>query len=50
MAVYINTNVSSLNNVQNQFTTTCHRLSSGTRINSANAAGLKIADRLTKSG
>ena len=55
MAVYVNTNVSSLNgrrylnNVQNQLTTTQQRLSSGMRINSAkdDAAGLQIADRLT---
>ena len=55
MAVYVNTNISSLNgrrylnNVQNQLTTTYQRLSSGMRINSAkdDAAGLQIADRLT---
>lgn len=55
MAVYVNTNVSSLNgrrsldNVQNQLTTTYKRLSSGMRINSAkdDAAGLQISDRLT---
>ena len=55
MAVYVNTNVSSLNgrrhlnNVQNQLSTTYQRLSSGMRINSAkdDAAGLQIADRLT---
>ena len=55
MAVYVNTNVSSLNgrrylnNVQNQLTTTYQRLSSGMRINSAkdDAAGSQIADRLT---
>ena len=55
MAVYVNTNVSSLNgrrylnNVQNSLTTTYQRLSSGMRINSAkdDAAGLQIADRLT---
>ena len=55
MAVYVNTNVSSLNgrrylnNVQNQLTTTYQRLSTGMRINSAkdDAAGLQIADRLT---
>ena len=41
MAVYVNTNVSSLNgrrylnNVQNQLSTTYQRLSSGMRINSA---------------
>ena len=51
MAVYVNTNVSSLNgrrylnNVQNQLTTTYQRLSSGMRINSAkdDAAGLQIS-------
>ena len=55
MAVYVNTNVSSLNgqrylnNVQNSLNTTYTRLSSGYRINSAkdDAAGLQIADRLT---
>ena len=55
MAIYVNTNVSSLhgrrqlNNVQNQLNTTYQRLSSGMRINSAkdDAAGLQIADRLT---
>ena len=55
MAVYVNTNVSSLhgrrqlNNVQNQLSNTYQRLSSGMRINSAkdDAAGLQIADRLT---
>ena len=55
MAVYVNTNVSSLNgqrylnNVQNNLNTTYTRLSSGFRINSAkdDAAGLQIADRLT---
>ncbi|MCK0525779.1 flagellin [Anaerobiospirillum sp. NML120449] len=55
MAVYVNTNVSSLNgrrylnNVQNQLTTTYQRLSSGLRINSAkdDAAGLQISSRLT---
>ncbi len=55
MAVYVNTNVSSLNgqrylnNVQNSLNTTYNRLSSGLRINSAkdDAAGLQIADRLT---
>ncbi len=54
-AVYVNTNVSSLNgqryltNVQNSLNTTYTRLSSGLRINSAkdDAAGLQIADRLT---
>ena len=55
MAVYVNTNVSSLqgrrhlNNVQNSLSVTYQRLSSGMRINSAkdDAAGLQIADRLT---
>ena len=55
MAVYVNTNVSSLNgqrylnNVQNSLNTTYQRLSSGMRINSAkdDSAGLQIADRLT---
>ena len=55
MAVYVNTNVSSLNgqrylnNVQNSLNTTYQRLSSGLRINSAkdDSAGLQIADRLT---
>ncbi len=55
MAVYVNTNVSSLNgqrylnNVQSSLNTTYTRLSSGLRINSAkdDAAGLQIADRLT---
>ena len=55
MAVYVNTNVSSLNgqrylnNVQNNLNTTYTRLSSGLRINSAkdDSAGLQIADRLT---
>ena len=55
MAVYVNTNVSSLNgqryltSVQNSLNTTYTRLSSGLRINSAkdDAAGLQIADRLT---
>ena len=55
MAVYVNTNISSLNgrrylnNVQNQLTTTYQRLSSGMRINSAkdDAAGLQISSRLT---
>ena len=55
MAVYVNTNVSSLNgrrylnNVQSQLTTTYQRLSSGMRINSAkdDAAGLQISSRLT---
>ena len=55
MAVYVNTNVSSLNgqrylnNVQTNLNTTYQRLSSGYRINSAkdDSAGLQIADRLT---
>ena len=55
MAVYVNTNVSSLNgqrylnNVQTSLNTTYQRLSSGYRINSAkdDSAGLQIADRLT---
>ena len=55
MAIYVNTNVSSLqgrrylSNVQNSLSTTYSRLSSGLRINSAkdDAAGLQIADRLT---
>lgn len=55
MAIFVNTNVSSLNgrryldNVQNQLTTTYQRLSSGMRINSSkdDAAGLQISDRLT---
>ena len=55
MAVYVNTNVSSLNgqrylnNVQTSLNTTYTRLSSGLRINSAkdDSAGLQIADRLT---
>ena len=55
MAIYVNTNVSSLNgrrylnNVQTQLTTTYQRLSSGMRINSAkdDAAGLQISSRLT---
>ncbi len=55
MAVYVNTNVTSLNgqrylnNVQTSLNTTYTRLSSGLRINSAkdDAAGLQIADRLT---
>ena len=54
MAVYVNTNVSSLsgqrylNNATNSLTTTYQRLSSGLRINSAkdDAAGLQISDRL----
>ena len=55
MAVYVHTNVSSLNgqrylnNVQTSLNTTYQRLSSGYRINSAkdDSAGLQIADRLT---
>ena len=55
MAIYVNTNVSSLNgqrfltNANNALNTTYQRLSSGLRINSAkdDAAGLQIADRLT---
>ena len=55
MAVYVNTNVSSLSgqryltNATNSLTTTYQRLSSGLRINSAkdDAAGLQISDRLT---
>ena len=55
MALYVNTNVSSINgrrqltNVTNSLSTTYQRLSSGLRINSAkdDAAGLQISDRLT---
>ena len=55
MAVFVNTNVSSLSgqryltNATNSLTTTYQRLSSGLRINSAkdDAAGLQISDRLT---
>ncbi len=55
MAVYVNTNVSSLNTqnklnkATNALNTTFQRLSSGSRINSAkdDAAGLQISDRLT---
>ena len=55
MAIYVNTNVSSLNtsrmltNATNALDTTYERLSSGLRINSAadDAAGLQISDRLT---
>ncbi len=55
MALYVNTNVSSLNgrnklnNATNLLNTTYQRLSSGLRINSAkdDAAGLQISDRLT---
>ncbi len=55
MAVYVNTNVTSLNTqnklnkATNSLNTTYQRLSSGMRINSAkdDAAGLAISDRLT---
>ncbi len=55
MALYVNTNVSSINgqrkltNATNSLNTTYQRLSSGLRINSAkdDAAGLQISDRLT---
>ena len=55
MAVYVNTNVSSLNgqrylnNVQNSLNTTYTRLSSGLRINSAkdDSAGLQTTATLT---
>ena len=55
MALYVNTNVSSINtqraltNATNALNTTYQRLSSGLRINSAkdDAAGLQISDRLT---
>ena len=55
MALYVNTNVSSLNgqrqltNATNNLSTTYQRLSSGLRINSAkdDSAGLQISDRLT---
>ncbi len=55
MALYVNTNVSSLNgrnklsNATNNLNTTYQRLSSGLRINSAkdDSAGLQISDRLT---
>ena len=55
MALYVNTNVSSLNaqrkltNSTNALNTSYQRLASGLRINSAkdDAAGLQIADRLT---
>jgi flagellin len=55
MALYVNTNVSSLNaqrqlmNSGNSLDTSFQRLSSGMRINSAkdDAAGLQISDRLT---
>ncbi len=55
MALYVNTNVSSINGqnnltqATNSLTTTYQRLSSGLRINSAkdDAAGLQISNRLT---
>ena len=55
MALFVNTNVSSINgqrnltNATNNLNTTYQRLSSGMRINSAkdDAAGLQISDRLT---
>ena len=55
MALYVNTNVTSLRNqsalskATNSLTTTYQRLSTGLRINSAkdDAAGLQISDRLT---
>ena len=55
MALFVNTNISSINgqrnltNATNNLNTTYQRLSSGMRINSAkdDAAGLQIADRLT---
>ncbi|MBB1485643.1 flagellin N-terminal helical domain-containing protein [Oceanospirillum sediminis] len=55
MAMYVNTNVSSLNgqrnlsNVTERMNSSFEKLSSGSRINSArdDAAGLQIADRLT---
>ena len=55
MALFVNTNISSINgqrnltNATNNLNTTYQRLSSGLRINSAkdDAAGLQIADRLT---
>ena len=55
MALYVNTNVSSINgrrnltNATNNLNTTYQRLSSGLRINSAkdDAAGLQISDRLS---
>ena len=54
MALYVNTNVSSINaqrqltNSGNELDTSFKRLSSGMRINSAadDAAGLQISDRL----
>ena len=55
MALYVNTNVSSINaqrkltNATNSLNTNYQRLASGLRINSAkdDAAGLQISDRLT---
>ena len=55
MALYVNTNVSSINaqrkltNATNNLNVSYQRLASGLRINSAkdDAAGLQIADRLT---
>ena len=55
MALYVNTNVSSINaqrkltNATNSLNTTYQRLASGLRINSArdDAAGLQITDRMT---
>ena len=55
MALYVNTNVSSLNgqrnltNATNSLDTVYKRLSSGLRINSAkdDSAGLQISDRMT---
>ena len=55
MALFVNTNISSINgqrnltNATNNLNTTYQRLSSGMRINSAkdDAAGLQISDRLT---
>ncbi|SPT69852.1 flagellin N-terminal helical domain-containing protein [Anaerobiospirillum thomasii] len=55
MALFVNTNISSINghrnltNATNNLNTTYQRLSSGLRINSAkdDAAGLQISDRLT---
>ena len=55
MALFVNTNISSINgqrnltNATNNLNTTYQRLASGLRINSAkdDAAGLQIADRLT---
>ena len=55
MALYVNTNVSSLNaqrkltNATNNLNVSYQRLSSGLRINSSkdDAAGLQISDRLT---